>query len=44
MDGLILDVNINTVAEMVDMAKFLGMDAEKYLGKVDVAGLESSYK
>ena len=39
-----IDVNINTVAEMVDMAKFLGMDAEKYLGKVDVAGLESSYK
>ena len=39
-----IDVNINTVAERVDMAKFLGMDAEKYLGKVDVAGLESSYK
>ena len=39
-----IDVNINTVAEMIDMAKYLGMDAEKYLGKVDVAGLESSYK
>ena len=39
-----IDVNINTVAEMVDMAKFLCMDSEKYLGKVDVAGLESSYK
>ncbi len=39
-----IDVNINTVAEMVDMANFLGMDSEKYLGKVDVAGLESSYK
>jgi len=39
-----IDVNINTVAEMADMAKYLGMDVEKYLGKVDVAGLESSYK
>ena len=39
-----IDVNINTVAEMVDMAKFLGMDAEKYLGKVDAAGQESSYQ
>ena len=39
-----IDVNINTVAEMADMARFLGMDSEKYLGKVDVAGLESSYK
>ena len=29
---------------MADMAKYLGMDVEKYLGKVDVAGLESSYK
>ena len=39
-----IDVNINTVAEMADMARFLGMDSENYLGKVDVAGLESSYK
>ena len=39
-----IDVNINTVAEMADMARFLGMDSEKYLGKVDVAGLASSYK
>lgn len=39
-----IDVNINTVAEMADMDRFLGMDSEKYLGKVDVAGLESSYK
>lgn len=39
-----IDVNINTVAEMADMARFLGMDSEKYLGKVDAAGLESSYK
>lgn len=39
-----INVNINTVAEMVDMAKFLGMDAETYLGKVDIQGIESSYK
>ena len=39
-----IDVNINTVAEMADMARFLNMDVEKYLGKVEVAGLESSYK
>ncbi|MBQ7183210.1 MAG: Ldh family oxidoreductase [Clostridia bacterium] len=41
-DGI--DVNINTVAEMADMARFLNMDVEKYLGRVDVKGLESSYK
>lgn len=39
-----IDVNINTVAEMIDMAKYLGMDAEKYMGKVETTGLESSYK
>ena len=39
-----IDVNINTVAEMADMASYLGMDVEKYLGKVDVHGLESSYQ
>ena len=39
-----IDVNINTVAEMADMANYLGMDSEKYLGKVDVSGHESSYK
>ena len=38
-----INVNINTVAEMVDMAKFLNLDAEAYLGKVDVQGIESSY-
>ena len=39
-----IDVNINPVAEMADMARYLGMDVEKYLGKVDVHGLESSYQ
>lgn len=40
-----IDVNINTVAEMIDFAKFVGMDAETYLGKVDLDDAkESSYK
>lgn len=39
-----IDVNINTVAEMVDMARYLGLDSEKYLGQVEVTGLESSYQ
>ena len=39
-----IDVNINTVAEMADMANYLGMDTEKYLGKVEKTQLESSYK
>lgn len=39
-----IDVNINTVAEMIEMAKFLGMDSEKYLGRSEIAGLESSYQ
>ena len=39
-----IDVNVNTVAEMADMAKFLGMDVEKYLGKVEFSAKESSYK
>ena len=28
-----INVNINTVAEMVDLCNYLGMDAEGYLGK-----------
>lgn len=39
-----IDVNVNTVAEMIDMARFLGMDSERYLGKLEISGLESSYK
>ncbi len=40
-----INVNINTVAEMIDFAKFVGMDAEAYLGKVDLDDAkESSYK
>ena len=27
-----VDVNINTVAEMVDLCNYLGMDVEDYLG------------
>jgi len=34
-DGL--DVNINTVAEMVEICKLLGMDSADYLGDIDVS-------
>ena len=33
-----VDVNINTVAEMIDICNYLGMDSEKYVGKVDISG------
>ena len=40
-----IDVNINTVVEMIDFAEFVGMDAKAYLGEVDLTGAkESSYK
>ncbi|MBR0277733.1 MAG: Ldh family oxidoreductase [Clostridia bacterium] len=40
-----IDININTVAEMIDFAKFVGMEPEEYLGKVDLdEAKESSYK
>lgn len=40
-----IDVNINTVAEMVDLCNYLGMDVEKYLGKdaKDLVLNKSSY-
>ncbi|MDP4119129.1 MAG: Ldh family oxidoreductase [Bacillota bacterium] len=31
-----IEVNINTVAEMVDLCKYLDMDVKKYLGDVDL--------
>lgn len=39
-------VNINTVAEMFDMCKYVGLDPEKYLGHVnfDEVNASSSYK
>ena len=40
-----IDINVKTVAEMVDLCNYLGMDAEHYLGK-DALGLarqKSSY-
>ncbi len=43
-----IDVNISTVAEMMEMCSYLGMDTEEYLGKVDVSearkGINVSYK
>lgn len=33
-----IEVNINTVAEMVEMCKYLGIDADEYIGKVDLSG------
>lgn len=39
-----IDVNINTVAEMKDLANYLGMDFEAYLGQVTAGeGCQSSY-
>jgi len=40
-----IDVNINTVAEMVDLCKYLDMDVEEYLGKdaVELTLRKSSY-
>ena len=40
-----INVNINTVAEMKDLCDYLGMDSEKYLGKIDLSSAkQSSYK
>ena len=36
-----INVNINTVAEMVNMLKFLGLDYKEYLGNVDVSGAKA---
>lgn len=33
-----IDVDISTVSEMMAICDYLGMDSEKYLGKVDVSG------
>ncbi len=40
-----IDININTVAEMRDLAQFLGMDVVSYLGEqaVNIKGKESLY-
>lgn len=41
-----IDVNINTVAEMFEMCKYVGLDPVKYLGEVnfDEVNASSSYK
>ncbi len=38
-----IDVNVHTVAEMVDFCRFVGLDAKQYLGDVSVSELKSSY-
>ena len=37
-----LDVDITTVKEMFDVCSYLGMDTERYLGKVDLSAAKSS--
>ena len=40
-----INVNINTVAEMFDMCRYVGLDPVEYLGEVEFEGAtESSYK
>lgn len=46
-DGI--NIDINTVSEMINMCKFLGMDSKEYLGEVDVSAAkpgiyEKAYK
>lgn len=39
-----IEININTVAEMHELANYLGMDVDDYLGKIKIEeGWESSY-
>lgn len=37
-----IDVNISTVAEMIDICNYLGLNAEDYLGNVDVSDAKKS--
>jgi len=37
-----IDVNVNTVIEMVDFCKFVGLDVEEYLGKLDLESAKNS--
>jgi len=39
-------INVHTVAEMVDFCAFVGLDVKRYLGDVDLDGIQraSSYK
>ncbi len=40
-----IDVNINTVSEMINMCNYLGIDSTKYLGEVDISNAkQSSYE
>ena len=33
-----IDVDVSTVAEMMNICKYLGMDSAEYLGEIDVSG------
>ena len=37
-----IDVNVNTVIEMVDFCKFVGLSVEEYLGKLDLESANNS--
>lgn len=36
-----IDVNINTVSEMIELCNYVGLDSTKYLGNVDVSGAKT---
>ena len=38
-----IDVDVSTLAEMVDTCKYLGLDVQEYLGEVDIAKALPSY-
>ena len=38
-----IDLNVNTVSEMIAFCNFAGLDSEKYLGKHNIGKKESSY-
>ena len=38
-----IEVDVNTLAEMIDTCKYVGLDSRDYLGDVDVSGAMASY-
>lgn len=37
-----IDINVNTVVEMINICNYLGMDSKEYLGDVDVSAAKSA--